>query len=87
MNIKRFFEGNFMILYSKVWMKLSHNMSLVIHLKTMDGKNLYAKFEMGSTNNLREDRNTLVEFIVRYIFESKSNSLSESSSFLTKQML
>ena len=35
---------------------------------------------------LREDRSTLIEFIIKYLFDTNSDSLSKISDFLKKQM-
>lgn len=50
-----------------------------------DGKKLYAAIECELVE-LREDRSTLIEFIIRYLFETNSETLSKISDFLKKQM-
>lgn len=50
-----------------------------------DGKKLYAAVEE-ELIRLRESRDTLIEFIVKYLFDYNDESLSKLVVFLTKQM-
>lgn len=50
-----------------------------------DGKKLYSAIEK-ELLELREDRSTLIEFIIKYLFETNRASLSKITEFLRKQM-
>lgn len=50
-----------------------------------DGKKLYSAIDK-ELIELREDRSTLIEFIIKYLFDTNSDSLSKISDFLKKQM-
>lgn len=50
-----------------------------------DGKKLYASIEK-ELAELREDRSTLVELIIKYLFDANSDSLTKITDFLKKQM-
>lgn len=50
-----------------------------------DGKQLYSAINK-ELISLREERSTLVEFIVRYLFDTNSTSLDKITDFLKKQM-
>lgn len=50
-----------------------------------DGKKLYSAIEK-ELITLREDRSTIVEFIIKYLFESNRQSLDKLTDFLKKQM-
>ena len=50
-----------------------------------DGKKLYSAIEK-ELLELREDRSTLIEFIIKYLFETNLASLSKIIEFLRKQM-
>lgn len=70
-----------------------HNKSLddiisdykLLNAEDKDGKKLYAEIEKELTE-LREDRSTLVEFIIKYLFDTNSDSLAKITDFLKKQM-
>ncbi|MBR5033759.1 MAG: AAA family ATPase [Bacteroidales bacterium] len=53
--------------------------------KDNSGKRLFSEIE-NELITLREDRNTLIEFVVKYLFEKKDESLDRLTSFLCKQM-
>lgn len=53
--------------------------------KDKDGKKLYASIEK-ELAELREDRSTLVEFIIKYLFDTNSASLTKITDFLKRQM-
>lgn len=50
-----------------------------------DGKKLYSSIEKEMIA-IREDRSAIVEYIVRYLFNSNSESLNKLTDFLKKQM-
>lgn len=50
-----------------------------------DGKKLYSRIEK-ELYSLREDRNTLVDFVVQYLFNNQSSDMEKIVSFLKKQM-
>lgn len=50
-----------------------------------DGKSLYKMIDV-ELQNLREDRNTITEFVVKYLFDNKDASLEKLVNFLKKQM-
>lgn len=50
-----------------------------------DGKKLYSKIEE-ELENLRENRESLVEFVVNYLFDTRCATLDKLVSFLTKQL-
>lgn len=71
-----------------------HNKSLdeiIDEYKKMDnsndnnGKKLYSLIDSELTN-LRESRTSLIEYIVKYLFEQNDGSLSQLTKFLQKQM-
>lgn len=54
--------------------------------KDRDGKKFYSMIE-SELQNLREDRNTITEFIVKYLFDNNDSSLEKLVEFLRKQMI
>lgn len=51
-----------------------------------DGKHLFGLIE-AELQNLREDRNAITEFIVKYLFDNNDSSLEKLVNFLKKQMM
>lgn len=54
-------------------------------MKDADGKKLYAAIE-NELIDMREERSTLVEYITRYLFNTKNECLNKLVDFLRKQM-
>lgn len=50
-----------------------------------DGKSLFKMID-AELQNLREDRKTITEFVVKYLFDNKDASLEKLVNFLKKQM-
>lgn len=50
-----------------------------------DGKRLYSAIEK-ELSAIREERSTIVEYIIKYLFDSNSNSLNKLTDFLKTQM-
>ena len=50
-----------------------------------DGKKLYSAIE-NEMLAIREERSTIVEYIIRYLFDSNSISLNKLTDFLKNQM-
>lgn len=51
-----------------------------------DGKKFYSMID-SELQNLREDRKTITEFVVKYLFDNNDSSLEKLVAFLRKQML
>lgn len=84
-NHKLFRDLNDYIFHNKSLDDIIADYKLTCKHDDADGKKLYSCIEK-ELLSLRESRSTLVEFVVKYLFETQSASLAKIIEFLKKQM-